>query len=104
MGAEIGALPTFVREEILRFCKRNQMWLSALIERGIGEGVFSSAVTPKMVAQMMFSALEGAMMLSRLHGSSRYLADVVAQLRQLVLLDHPARSTGRRPKRAAIRG
>lgn len=104
MGAEIGALPSFVREEILKFCKKNQVWLAALIERGIAEGVFNSDVVPKMVAQMMFSALEGAMMLSRLHGSSHYLRDVVAQLRHLILIGSQSQSTGRRPKRATIRG
>ena len=84
MGAEIGALPSFVREEILRFCKKNQLWLVALIERGIGEGVFNSTMLPKMVAQMMFSGLEGAMMLSRLHGSPHYLHGVVVQLHNLI--------------------
>lgn len=101
MGAEIGALPIFVREEILRFCKQNQMWLSALVERGIAEKVFNPALTPKIVAQMMFSALEGAMMLSRLHGSSNYLRGVVSQLRELIILGDQTHTTNRRSKRVA---
>ncbi|MHB1678277.1 MAG: TetR/AcrR family transcriptional regulator [Sulfuriferula sp.] len=87
MGTEIGALPVFVREEILRFCMTNQLWLAALIERGVGEGVFNSSVLSSTLAQLMFSALEGAMMLSRLHNSSHYLHGVVEQLRGLIFID-----------------
>lgn len=84
MGAEIGALPEFVREEILDFCIKNQLWLVSLIERGIAQKTFNPALISKTVAQMIFSALEGAMMLSRLHNSSQYLLGVIEQLRSLI--------------------
>lgn len=84
MGAEIGALPEFVREEILDFCVKNQLWLASLIERGIAQKKFNPALISTTVAQLIFSALEGAMMLSRLHKSSRYLLGVIEQLRSLI--------------------
>lgn len=87
MGAEIGALPEFVREEILDFCLKNQRWLASLIERGIAQKAFNPALISSSVAQLIFSALEGAMMLSRLHNSSQYLLGVIEQFHGLIFID-----------------
>lgn len=91
MGAEIGALPEFVREEILDFCVENQRWLTLLVERGIAQKTFNPALISKTLAQLIFSALEGAMMLSRLHNSPQYLLGVIEQLHGLIFVDHKSR-------------
>lgn len=103
MGAEIGALPIFVRNELLRFCKKNQAWLRAVIEQGIAEGAIRSSVAPRTAAQMIFSGLEGAMMLSRLHDSTNYLRSVIAQIQSLMFVDADNRNRGRRQARKAMR-
>ena len=87
MGAEIGALPEFVREEILDFCLKNQRWLVSLIERGIAQKAFNPALISSSAAQLIFSALEGAMMLSRLHNSSQYLLGVIEQFHAFIFID-----------------
>ena len=99
MGAEIGALPVFVRDELLRFCKKNQTWLAAVIEQGIAKGAIHSSLVPKTAAQMIFSGLEGAMMLSRLHNSANYLRGVITQLRDLTFIDKEKLHRGRRRAR-----
>lgn len=84
MGNEINTLPKIIHKQVEAFCRYNEQWLVDLIKSGVAEKSFNRVKSHASLAKTVFSALEGAMMLSRLNRSSNHLDHVVVQLKDLL--------------------
>jgi len=65
LAAEYRTLPPPLQDEIRRFFDSNETWLASVVDEGRRAKVFHSRGTPREVAVMLLSALEGAMLVAR---------------------------------------
>lgn len=56
--------------------------LESIITKGIENKEFRKKINPKAEAILIFSVIEGAMMMSRLHNEPKYLNDLLVHLRK----------------------
>lgn len=59
-------------------------WVCKTVQRGIDQGELRASVDPDAVATLLISTLEGAIMMSRLYGSDRYMNQVMGYLSEYV--------------------
>ena len=69
LAAEYATLPKAMQQELRHFFAENERWLAAVLEDGQRAGELEFAGSPREVASLLVSSLEGAMMLARSHGS-----------------------------------
>lgn len=85
LAGEVLALPPEVRARVDHFFMTHQRWLAGILERGAARGELSlSAPAPRM-ARLVFSALQGALLVKRTTGDISQLDDVVATLKAQLL-------------------
>ncbi len=68
LAAEFETLPQPMRSALDHFFEVTEAWLEVVLEEGRRNGEFSFDETAREVAQVSVAALEGAMVLARLHG------------------------------------
>ena len=78
LGGEYLALPDEMRDEITAFFDENQRWLGRLLDRGRKAGAFRFSGSPQKVAKLIFSAVEGALLIKRATGDDRHFDDVMS--------------------------
>jgi TetR/AcrR family transcriptional regulator, transcriptional repressor for nem operon len=86
LAAEYATLPQPIREGLVGFFDYNEAWLERVLEQGSAEGTLRLNAPPREVAQLIVSALEGAMLVARPYGdltrfnaaAGRLLAGLIA--------------------------
>ena len=80
LAQEYGSLPEGMQSEIRRFFDLNEAWLAGIIDDGRRAGLFHKRGSAREVARMLFSGLEGAMLVARPYGDVTRFANSAAQL------------------------
>jgi TetR/AcrR family transcriptional repressor of nem operon len=68
LAADLGALPTDVRDEVRAFFDDNERWLAKVLQQGRLRGETCFAGSAKTRARVVLSAFEGAMLVARAYG------------------------------------
>jgi TetR/AcrR family transcriptional repressor of nem operon len=68
LAAEYQTLPRPIRDAVITFFDDNESWLERVLEQGRDSGSLSFAGSSRETAQMIISALEGAMLVARPYG------------------------------------
>jgi TetR/AcrR family transcriptional repressor of nem operon len=79
-AADFEALPKSLREEVRGFFEDNERWIAGVLEVGRQDRDVSFAGSPKKLAGVILSALEGAMLVARAHGDVARFESVAHQL------------------------
>jgi hypothetical protein len=107
LAGEMPALPDTLRQRVDGFFVEHHAWLTAILERGVGPGEFFLSSHPARVARLIFSALQGALLVKRTTGDVSQLEDVIAVIKlQLSSSGAGPEGTQRhsdRPNRCALR-
>jgi TetR/AcrR family transcriptional regulator, transcriptional repressor for nem operon len=91
LAAEYQTLPPPMRRAVLEFFDRNEAWLAGILDEGRIEGDIRFEGPVRERAQMIVSALEGAMLVARPHDDIARFEVVAARLvGELVV--HPERA------------
>lgn len=80
LAAELLTLPDDVRVETQMFYAEQIVWLSAVIRRGVDQGVLHIPGAVADAAQLALAAVEGAMLTARAYGSTELYRSIVRQL------------------------
>jgi len=89
LGGEFLSLPKPVQEEVLGFFKLHEGWLADLLDRGRAQGAFAFEGDPGAQAKMMFSALQGALLIARGQENSHHFQTVVTVLKNMLRPHQP---------------
>ena len=84
LGAEVKTLNSPLSEQITHFFQENEIRLTKLLTQGKEDGVFSFSGETAAMAKLIFSLLEGELLIARVHGDVTHFRVVVEQLFQLV--------------------
>jgi TetR/AcrR family transcriptional repressor of nem operon len=87
LAAEYNTLPASMQEAIRAFFDSNERWLAGVLESGRKDGTLAFDGRPEEAARAITSAIEGAMLLARLHGRVEQFTSAA----QRVLSDFAAR-------------
>ena len=80
LAAEYATLPKAMQKELKHFFDENERWLAAVLEEGRRSGELKFSGTPRNIAEMMVSSLEGAMMLARSYDDVSRFTSVAQRL------------------------
>jgi TetR/AcrR family transcriptional regulator, transcriptional repressor for nem operon len=81
LAGEILALPPELRTRVDRFFRAHQIWLAGVLKRGAARGEFKLPAPASKVARLVFSALQGALLVRRTTGDGSQLRDVVTVIK-----------------------
>ncbi|NER51374.1 MAG: TetR/AcrR family transcriptional regulator [Symploca sp. SIO1A3] len=84
LGAEIKTLNAPLSEQISRFYQENEIRLTQLLSQGLSAGVFNFPGDAVAMAQLIFSLLEGELLIARAGKGVPHFRGVVEQLMRLV--------------------
>ena len=98
MAAELMALPEDMRVRVDQFFEQQQDWMTRVIERGMARGEIQSDLTAKQLGRLIFSAGEGAMLITRTSGDLQQIQDVVYALMQQLFGREPKPKTAKRAR------
>lgn len=84
LTGEIMAIPAEMNAEVKDFIECHQKWLEAVLRQGRKEGQFHFKDTPKRLARLCFSSLQGALLVKRATGDISQVKDVTKVIRQLL--------------------
>jgi TetR/AcrR family transcriptional repressor of nem operon len=91
MAADYATLPPEMRDAVVHFFDDNQSWLERVLEQGQAEGSMRFQGTARAEAQLVVSALEGAMLVARPYGDlERFQATAKLLLATFALSDAAA--------------
>ena len=68
LAAEYATLPQAIKERLTSFFDRNEAWLERVLEQGRADGSLRLNAPSAETAQLIVSALEGAMLVARPYG------------------------------------
>jgi TetR/AcrR family transcriptional repressor of nem operon len=81
LAGEILALPEAMRPIVKNFFAMHEAWLEAMLARGIARGEVPKDVDPAGVARLIFSALQGALLVRRTTDDRDQVEDVIRTIR-----------------------
>ena len=82
LAAELMALPAALRDKVDRFFQTQQAWLAKTIAQAQAGGGVAADAAPDQVARLVFSALQGALLIGRTTGDLQQMRDVVYALKK----------------------
>ena len=85
LAGEFAALPKPMQEQVTQFFIEQQAWLEQLLEHGRAAGELRFAGSPRSMARLCFSALQGALLVRRAQGDGQQIRDVIGTIRALLL-------------------
>lgn len=85
LAGEFGALSEDLKQEVTAFFHEHHAWLKEVLALGREQGDLHFVGEPQALAELIFDALQGALMISRATKSDVHIAKVVATLKQDVL-------------------
>ena len=68
LAAEYQTLPEPMRDAVIGFFDENEAWVAGVLAQGRDEGTLAFDGPPREAAQLIVSALEGAMLVARPYG------------------------------------
>ncbi len=71
MAADYATLPPAMRAAVVRFFDENESWLEGVLRQGLSEGALRYQGPAREEAQLIISALEGAMLVARPYGDPK---------------------------------
>jgi TetR/AcrR family transcriptional repressor of nem operon len=80
LAAEHRTLPDLLQQAVCDFFAANTSWLRKVLEEGCADGSLHCPGTPEATASMVLSALEGAMLITRLNGDVDRFTTTAGQL------------------------
>lgn len=80
LAAEYATLPQPIRDGLTAFFDRNEGWLERVLEEGSADGSLTLTAPSAETAQLIVSALEGAMLVARPSGEPGRFDSVVSSL------------------------
>ena len=80
LAAEYATLPQPIRERLTSCFDRNEAWLERVLERGCADGSLRLSAPSAETAQLIVSALEGAMLVARPYGEPKRFDSAVTGL------------------------
>ena len=96
LGAELVTLGDGVKHQVEDFFRNNQQRLEKVLRQGLDEGSFEFSGEPRVMANLIFSYVEGALLVMRVRGG---LEEYQRMTRQLFhLLGCRSGTSGRPPK------
>jgi TetR/AcrR family transcriptional repressor of nem operon len=94
LAADYATLPSPMRDAVVRFFDENEAWLGRVLDQGRAAGALRYDGSARQEAQLILSALEGAMLVSRTYGDAeRFQATARRLLSTLVPPPEGARAT-----------
>jgi len=84
LSAEIKTLGTSVVEEITQFYRHNENYLTQILELGLETGEFNFIGSPEALAKLIFSLLEGDLLIARTDGGVVRMKQTIEQLMSLI--------------------
>lgn len=77
LAGEIRVLPEAMHAEVKRFMESHQQWLEDILHLGVKNKNFQLFDSPRHLARMFFSALQGALLVKRSTGDNSQVEDVI---------------------------
>ena len=84
LGGEFLNLPPELQKEIAFFFDEHEDFFTLLLERGRRAGAFHFSADPRSVARLLFSALEGALLIKRIKHDETYFAGLLEHATSLL--------------------
>lgn len=84
LGAEVSTLSPEATEKLRSFYQANVRAVAAMLDEGRRDGSLDFAGSPEELAWLLFSMLEGALLVARVEGGAKRLAAVFRQFQRLV--------------------
>lgn len=81
LAGEFLALPKDMQKIVTQFFEQQQSWLEKLLQSGRKTGKFDFSGSARRQASLIFSALQGALLIKRSNGSAGQLRDVIAEIK-----------------------
>lgn len=81
LAGEYPALPDQMQTVVTEFFENQQSWLEKLLRNGKKDREFAFAGSARQQARLMFSALQGALLIKRSNGNAGQLRDVIAEIK-----------------------
>ena len=100
LAAEYQTLPEPMRRAVVCFFDDNETWLAAVLDEGRQAGDFHFQGSIRDAARVIVSGLEGAMLVTRLHGDPQEFNVAAERLVAGVVGNHGHPSTARRSRTA----
>jgi TetR/AcrR family transcriptional repressor of nem operon len=88
LAAEHRTLPNRLQQAVCDFFATNTRWLHKVLDEGCADGSLYCPGTAETTASMVLSALEGAMLITRLNGNVERFTDTANQLLAGLLPTH----------------
>jgi len=85
LSAEFEALPATMQKEVSSFFEDNHVWLTDLLKQGKSAGEFDFELNPADMAKLIFSSLEGGLLVTRAYKSISYFNRLIKAVKSLVL-------------------
>ena len=84
LGGEYLALPESMQAEIAAYFEEHQAWLTKLLDRGRKAGEFHFPGPPAKTAKLIFSAVEGALLIKRATKDTKQFDDVMSLIKGIL--------------------
>ena len=81
LAGEMPALPSELRAPVDHFFRTHQAWLTRILKRGVARGEFKLPAPASKVAQFIFAALQGALLVKRTTDDPSQLNDVISVMK-----------------------
>jgi TetR/AcrR family transcriptional repressor of nem operon len=89
LAADYATLPAPMRDAVVRFFDDNQAWLERVLEQGQASGALRYEGPARDEAQLIISALEGAMLVARPYGDAERFQATARRLLSTLLQPPP---------------
>lgn len=90
LAGEWPSLPGEMHAELQGFFEEHEQWLTGFLDAGRAAGAFSFPGEARPLARLVFSAMEGGLLIKRIKGDRAYFDSVVAALSGLLGGPRPA--------------
>lgn len=84
LSAELKTLSKPISELVTGFYRDNEKYLAQILQAGLETGEFAFQGSPKLVAKLIFSLMEGDLLVARADGGVNRLQDTIRQMMALI--------------------
>jgi len=84
LGAELNTLQPAVVSRISQFYQHNEIFIEKVLQSGIDSGEFSFTGNPRTMSKLIFSLLEGDLMIARADGGVARIEETIEQMMALI--------------------
>ena len=84
LGGEFMALPEEMQDEVATFFDEHQKWLARLLDHGRKAGEFGFKGSPAKLAKLIFSAIEGALVIKRATKNKKQFDEIIELAKDLL--------------------